>query len=475
MKCLRLAPRQALADRAAASSLLAPVAWVALLAVVPTDCARQKIADRLSRSTGRKVTLGRLRVGLCGGVYARRPHDRRRRVGRRPLAPGRRGVDRRQPRADCSSARSTRPRSTSAGFSLRVLRRRDGSLELADLLRPDRDAAADPGADDAALRAAGPRGPRPRRDGARRRRADRHAPGVHRGRRAGDVQGRLASVTELRGRSTAGTFELAAQVDRVGPSPRFEGQLRLRGVALGRGDERPGVPRPGARRRPGRPRRHAHPRPLPPGQGDSPSALRQTLVGQGRLGLDPVVLDGSRLLAGLGDLVDLPPAGRVGDVWADLTVKDGRVATENLTVDVAKVPVVLAGWTDFDGRVELPAPGRGLLEKLPRKAQDLLNQLRPGLKLDELADVKDRGDGRRPEVTSTASRSADRRSTQPATTADRLREIGRRVRDRLLPLRPPRVVVPRPDRTCPRRAARPSPARRRRSRSADGRPPVRLI
>src|SRR5262249_56334671 len=49
--------------------LLLPAAfWVTVLAVIPTDGARRRIAERLSAASGRRVQLGGLRVGPLGGV-----------------------------------------------------------------------------------------------------------------------------------------------------------------------------------------------------------------------------------------------------------------------------------------------------------------------------------------------------------------------------------------------------------------------
>ena len=423
MKCFRFRPRGRW-QTALGVLLISSVAWVAFLAVVPTDCARQKIAERLSRATGRKVTLGRLRVGpLCGvslgdltiGAPAS-DNDPWLRVGRASI--------------DVSLFQMlfgrVEPTAVDVqGLRLRVLRRKDGCLELADLLRPNATvplASSDPDqvVESSALEF-------------RFRDATvlviDEATGTHlevtgvEGR--GTCQGPLASITELRGTLNGGTIRLAARLDRSDTSPGFEGQVRLRDVRLGPGmallaylvpvlsgtsGDLDGILSLDLYLR---------------GRGDTRASIRETLVGQGRLGLDPVSLDGSRLLEGLGDLFDLPRSGRVGDVWADLTIKDGRVGSENLTVNVGKVPVVLAGWTDFDGRINYRVRAEGLLEKLPGKAQDYLKQLRPELKLEEVAGVEIGGTVDALRVTSHGvpiNRGDNRR---------RLLDLSRRVRDQL--------------------------------------------
>src|SRR5487761_2769515 len=48
--------------------LLPPLFWCGLGAGAPTDCARRKIEARLSTASGRSVTIGRVAVGVLGGV-----------------------------------------------------------------------------------------------------------------------------------------------------------------------------------------------------------------------------------------------------------------------------------------------------------------------------------------------------------------------------------------------------------------------
>jgi AsmA protein len=418
--------------------LLPPAVWVAVVATVPTDCARQKIAERLSRASGRKVTLGRVRVGVLGGVAL---SDLAIGAPRSDDDPWLR-VD--EATIDVSLlqvvfGRLDPTEVDARGLRLRVLRRRDGSLELADLLRPGAgtheapaaDAAADPGG------AGEPAGLK-----VRVRDATVLVDDEPTGTRLeftgvegwGTWQGCLASVTELSGTLNGGSVRLAAQFDRSDGAPRFEGQLRLRDVGLGEGmgalcylvpvldgtDE--GLD--------GKLALDLYLR----GQGDSRAALRQTVVGRGRVGLDPIELDGSRLLSGLAGVVDLPPQGRAGDVWADVTVKDGRVATDTLRLDLAEVPVVLSGWTDFDGRVSYRLRAESLAEKLPEKAQDLLNGFKPELKLDDLADVEIHGTVDGLVVTLNGAPVPPARGAGPGGRTDdhqRLRELARRVRDQL--------------------------------------------
>src|SRR4051812_20098167 len=118
--------------------LLPPILWATVLAVTPTEWARTRIVAQLGRSTGRSVRLGSLRVGFFGSVYL---------AGLEIGAPGSGGdpwLKAPWTRINVSMlqllAGQVEPSEIELrGLSLRVLRRKDGTLELADLL-----AARDP-------------------------------------------------------------------------------------------------------------------------------------------------------------------------------------------------------------------------------------------------------------------------------------------------------------------------------------------
>ena len=56
-------------------------------------------------------------------------------------------------------------------------------------------------------------------------------------------------------------------------------------------------------------------------------------------------------------------------------IKQGRIVSDNLTVSITKVPIVLSGWTDFDGKVNYRLRGESVIERLPAKARELLADL----------------------------------------------------------------------------------------------------
>lgn len=373
--------------------VLPPLAWTLLIAALPTGWARDRIASRLEAATGRPVALGRLRVGVLGGLHLK---DLTVAAPRSRTDPWLKAAD---ARIDvslvqllCGQVEPTDLRVT--GLTLRVLRRADGTFELADSA-PVRPAPTGPGA-----RAAARQGVAlqfhlsdarvlvvDEASGTRLEPIGVEGQGVW--------EGRKLTVRELRGALQGGTFELAAEVDGSGRVPVFEGQLRAERVALVPGMGLLGYLAPVLAGRPngveGRLDLNLYVR----GHGTGRNDLRNHLVGRGSIALAPIRLDGSTLVADLADVLKLPPAERVGSCRSDFTISRGRVATENLTIELARVPLVLSGWTDFDGRLDyrfrpeqlagrLPAPARGLLADLEADLREV-NTVRVHGTLDRLA------------------------------------------------------------------------------------------
>ena len=361
--------------------VLPPLAWSLVLAVIPTGWARSRVVARLEAVSGRSVHVGRLRVGALGGLILgdvsvaspASPNDPWLRLG-----DGRIDVSLLQ--LVCGQVDPTDLRID--GLTLRVLRRADGTFELADSdPAPAQTAAAvaKGSAEPSALRFSfadarvtvidASSGSRLELTGAEGR---------------GSWEGRHATITEAHGTLNGGQFDLAATLDRSGPAPTVEGEFRAAKVALDRGMEFLDYLAPvrggSAAGLEGRLDLNVHLRGQVTGRAD----LRRTLVGRGTISLDPVQLDGSPLVAELADALDVPLKGRVGSVHSDFTIRNGRVATENLSIDVARLPVVLAGWTDFDGRLDYRLACDRLAGRLSDQARDLLADLR----IDELPSLR---------------------------------------------------------------------------------------
>lgn len=415
--------------------LLPPLFWTLVLAITPTEWARTRIVARLRAATGRSIQLGSLKIGALGGVNLA------------DLEIGAPGSDR-DPWLRVASARinvsvlqllagQLDPSEIEIrGLKLRVLRRKDGSLELSDLLRSgptnDPHGGADcdcpgPSALEVWLRDAEVTViDEPSRTRLELTQVEGRA----------TWQGRLTSIPVLHGTLNGGPFTLAASLDRTGADPLFEGRFRAEGINLNDGTNAlvylipvlSGTVDDGSVN--GRLDANLYLR----GQGATRDALRRSLVGQGAVTLDPVALDGSRFLAEVDHLVDLPDGVDVGTVKSDFTIKSGHVTTDNLTLNVAGVPIVLAGWTDFDGNIDYRVRTDRLTQHLPDKAREFLADL--ALEPKELAALRILGtlSVMRVSVEGAAAKSLLGRDEVSVPLDDRheLRNLGRRFRERIL-------------------------------------------
>jgi AsmA protein len=327
------------------------------------------------------------------------------------------------------------------GITLRILRRVDGSLELADLIRgPDDSHQADAGHGSCPLS----------RLSLRIKDAQVTVIDVPTNTRLEfrDVAGRAtseernATIQELRGSVNGGTFEVVAQLDRSTAAPAFEGHLRAQGLALNAGMSALEYLVPllagKSARLDGRLDVSLYLR----GQGATRAALARTVVGHGTVHLDPIALDGSSVVDALAGYVDLPPQGRVGSVTSDFAITQGRILSDNLTLQITRLPIVLSGWTNFDGRVNYRLKSESLLERLPARARDLLADL--AIDASDLSTLKIDGSLAAPNVTlegiplnreilggrnGNGSGADGGNSTEDR---QRLRELGRRLKDRIL-------------------------------------------
>jgi AsmA protein len=402
-----------------------PLLWALLLLIIPTDWARGRIVTRLSQASGRAVRLESLRVGALGGIRLTNLAIGAPRSGDDPwltVADAQVNVNLLQlltGHVDPTEIRVD-------GISLRVRRRTDGTLELSDLLQAPAAGSAEA---DAETRpdCPGPTGLQVWVSGARVEVIDEPTATkllFDRVEGRATCSGRRATIHELKGTLNGGPFELVAHLDRSSPSTSFEGQIRARDVVIGDGmnllSYAIGPVLSGSRGyAEGRLDLNVYAR----GTGTSRNAIQGSLVGHGELVLDPVRLDDSKLMAQLAPLVELPAQGRVGSVRTKFTIRDRRVATDDLTISLGKLPVVLAGWTDFDGRLNYRLRTEGLTERLPNQARDFLSELSIDLK--ELNALKVQGTVDALAVTLDGAPLHDRDDRA------RFREAGRRLLDRI--------------------------------------------
>jgi uncharacterized protein involved in outer membrane biogenesis len=405
--------------------LLPPLLWTLVLAAVPTDCARRTITARLSASSGRTVHIGGIRVGWLGAVSLTDLRIGAPDSGDDPWLRVRRAsidVSLRQLVLGCVEPAEI----DVEGVALRVLRRADGSLELGDLVKKPAEPRM-PGEEaserDVVVRV---------RDATvtlidEPTQTRLQFVGVE-GRAT--CTGRVARVPEMAGTFNGGMITLAAQLDRSGAAPRFEGQIKARDVDLDDGMKALGYLVPAlAGTGPGVDGTLALDLYLE-GQGNTPEELRKSLVGHSRVLLDPVVLDGSKLLDAVGRIVDLSREGRAGSVRSEMTIRNGRIATDDLTLDVARVPIVLSGWTDFDGRIDYRLRSDRLGERLPPRAREFLSEL--SIRVEEVADVRVNGtiDAQLVSLDGVALTPGAGESS-PGDDRAKLRKVVRRFRDRM--------------------------------------------
>jgi AsmA protein len=111
------------------------------------------------------------------------------------------------------------------------------------------------------------------------------------------------------------------------------------------------------------------------GKGRTWESLSRTLAGQGRVALNPVDLDGSAIVAELSKIAELKQQRGVASIKTDFLINNRRITTDHFVLDVGRVPMVLSGWTDFDGRLDYRINLNGLNDRLPDKARRFLSDL----------------------------------------------------------------------------------------------------
>ena len=102
--------------------------------------------------------------------------------------------------------------------------------------------------------------------------------------------------------------------------------------------------------------------------------------------LDPIELKGTPLMKQLAKLAELSPDEKLASVRSDFVVEDGRIKTDHLTLTTGRIPVAVAGWTDFDGRLDYYVKLEGLSERIPDQARKLIADL--DLDLNSLTSLK---------------------------------------------------------------------------------------
>jgi hypothetical protein len=93
------------------------------------------------------------------------------------------------------------------------------------------------------------------------------------------------------------------------------------------------------------------------------------------LSLKEIDLEGAPVVAELSKLAELTGPSRLATIHSDFIVKDRRITTDHLTLNIARIPLTMSGWTDLDGRLEYRVKLAGLNERLPSRARRVLGDL----------------------------------------------------------------------------------------------------
>ena len=405
-----------------------PLIWAAVIWLVPTECARKTIVESLSQSTGRVVRLSSVRLGALGGVRLDGLEIAEKTAEKVPWLKAEHVT------IDVSLLQllsgRLRPSEVKAeGVALQIHRRADGTLELGDLcaagpIRARAAGKADEDADAAEIAF--------HFSGGRISIVDEYSDtrlevvGVQ---GEGAWQRKVVSLAGLRGNLNGGLLELSAVVDRNSRVPAIEGQAHAKGVGLGAGmkvlsylapmmsDAPPSID--------GRLDLDLYLK----GSGRTALELSKKLTGQGRIALEPIKLDNSAFVAELARVAHMPTQERVGSVRSDFEIGGGRISTKNLTLKMTRVPIVLAGWTAFDGRIDYQVKTDQLVDRIAKETHGLLEDL--GIDANDLASLRVRGSLHHLEWTLADVPLHGRAADDRKKLEDKFRQIGRQLKDRI--------------------------------------------
>jgi AsmA protein len=412
--------------------LVPPLLWVIIVLAAPTDWARSHVVAALQRASGRSAQLEGLHVCLDGGVELDKLQIGAPQAMIDPwLKVERMNIDVSLLHLLCGKFEPTILEVS--GATLRVLRREDGSLELADLVSPE------PG------QSLGSSGERHQcglsKLNAKLRQSriilqDRSTKteltmeGVQ-----GEAiwEGEGAMAVTLAGSINNGPFQFTAHVDRSSRQTNFEGEFRATDVGMDAGMSTLRYLVPVLAGTPGQLQGRLNLDLYLRGRGDSAAPICKSVVGNGNLVLDPIQLDGMPLMAEISRAIDLPIHDKVGSIQSSFMIQDGRVITDRLNLTAGRFPIVVSGWTDFSGQMDYQVKLDGLVERVPEKARQFLSDL--DLDLTKLTTLSLRGNLDSVQVqVSDSSRVGRSTIGQGLSTEDRdrLRVLGRRLRDKVL-------------------------------------------
>jgi AsmA protein len=413
--------------------LLPLLLWLVVIGVAPTGWARRHVAAVLESRTGRTVGLEKLSVCPFGGIHLTNleigsPQGRN--------DPWLKAADLRLDLGllQILKGRLQPTRLEADGVQLRILRRQDGTVELADLLRPVPEVQTgsiarrpDPSpADRVSIQV----------DHASITVVDEptetriHLEEVQ---GKGFCEGRRTVIDHLRGQLNGGSFHFAARLDRTAQALSLEAQFRADDVTLDQGMRVLRYVVPVLAGPPKALSGRLHADLYLQGEGSTWETLCQSLVGQGVVALNPIDLDDGPLVAELSKLVELSNPRGIASIQSDFVVKDRRITTDHFKMMIARLPITMSGWTDFDGRIDYRMKVEGLTNRLPDRTRRLLGDL--NLDVGSLTSLTLRGTLNQMVVRINGvplDGSLLRESGLRREDRERLRLLGRQLRDRIL-------------------------------------------
>ena len=404
---------------------LPALGWVLLVLLVPTGWVKTRLVARIEAATGRSVRMGSIQLGWTGNLRIEGLSLAERSTPSDPwlqVTEARVDIHLGQVLFGCCTPSEI----TVEGLSVRIWRRLDGRFEFGDLARCPAPVAAGSKTGGVNLLPA----VNVQVNNALIRYVD-DASGLRLNLLGvvarGSCQAQAVRIDDLRGELNGGPLTLAAELIRDPKTPRFSAEVQARRVHLDRGINVVETLVPLVGRSGDATGGLLTTRFTVRGSGASPDEIRRTLTGHGTILLDPIDLDGSRILAELRTLGEWPRENHVGAVSSSFVVDRGRVLSDDLTIRASKIPLVVAGWTDFDGRFDYTTRVDKILAGLPRDARTLMSELQ--INLDELTSL--RIEGQHDQVRMTLNGRPLSAASEPSNGERvRFRESARKIRDR---------------------------------------------
>ena len=351
--------------------LIPPLLWTGVVLIAPTGWAARQVTTALQAATKRSVRLEQLSVRWLGGVRLTNLEISAHSDGTDPWFKALH-VELDMGLLDVFGGRLRPRKATATGVELRVLRHADGRLEIADLIKREEIHPIHPhthhDADPLIVQIQG--GNLAIIDEPSHTRLNIKDVDVE-----AIVEERKTAIPSLRGVLNGGPFQMVGELDRTGREPRFEARLQADDVVL---DDGMCVLRYAIPVLAGTSlnlKGHLHADIYLHGEGATGEALSRSLAGHGIIAINPIDLDGAPLIAELSKVAEISQQGRLASIRSDFVIKDRRVTTDHFTLNVGRVPLTLAGWTNFDGRLDYRINLKGLTDRLPDKARRLLGDL----------------------------------------------------------------------------------------------------